>query len=132
MESTKKTSWINKVKSANEQNREQVINLLQITEMAYYDYLLDMGKYYLTDIIQVGVWRDDFLSSGVFWKWWLNHWSKWDAQFLTEAKGTPRQEWHQLYDDIHNANSTQFKPHAAVLEAIFHKDVVQVLTKKEA
>ncbi|WGQ12961.1 hypothetical protein [Sphingobacterium faecium] len=124
-----KTSWINKVKTIQQVNRELVMRKLGISEEDYHDMWLDAGIHYLTDVIEVGEWKPEFMNARIFWKWWLNHWQRWDARFLEYTKEVPKDQWAKLYDDVHDPLHADFKPHAVVLEDIFHKEVVIPMTK---
>lgn len=123
-----KTSWLNQVRQSNEERTTTVISMLGITEEDYADMWLDAGILYLTDIIGVGEWKDEFMNAPLYWNWWRNHWQKWDARFLGYAKEVPKENWGKLYDDVHDITGVNFKPHSVILEQIFHKEVVTKLT----
>lgn len=125
----KKQTWIVEVKTLQQVNRALVLRKLGITEEQYTNLWLDAGKNYLTDVIEVGDFLPDFTASNLFWKWWLNHWQHWDAEFLSLCKQVAWHEIPDLYDETHNVNSVSFRPHKAILEDIFYKKVVTPLTK---
>lgn len=125
----KQVSWLNQVKQEQHERQSQVIEMLGISEEDYHNLWLDAGKHYLTNVIEVGDWIDEFMNANIYWKWWLNHWRKWDAKFIAYAKEIPSEQWPTLYDDLHNVEHVDFKPHAAVLEDVFHRDVIKPMTK---
>lgn len=126
---TKQGSWINKVKTIQEVNRVLVLRKLGIDEADYYDMMLDAGKHYLVEVIGVAEWLDEFMNANIYWKWWMNQWQKMDAKFLEYTKEISKDQWARLYDDLHNVQGIDFKPHSVVLEDIFHKEVVLPMTK---
>jgi hypothetical protein len=122
-------SWLNTVKQSNTERTAMIIDMLGISESDYNDMWLDAGVYYLINVIEVGEWKDEFMNAPLFWKWWLNHWTKWDARFIGYSKEVSADQWAKLYDDVHDIESVNFKPHAIILEEVFHKEVVKELTK---
>ena len=123
-------SWLNTVKQSNTERTAMIIDMLGISESDYNDLWIDAGISYLVNVIEVGEWKEEFMNAPLFWKWWLNHWKKWDARFIGYTKEVPSDQWAKLYDDVHDVNGVDFKPHAVVLEQIFHKKVVMELTKR--
>lgn len=121
-------SWLNQVKTTNESRQLQVINMLGITEADYHDMWLDAGKHYLTDVIEVADWIDEFMNANIYWKWWFNHWQKWDAKFIAYSKEVPQEHWARMYDDLHDVTHVDFKPHAIILEDIFNQEVIKQMT----
>jgi hypothetical protein len=124
----KQKSWLNQVKISNEERKLKITSMLKISEEDYHDMWLDAGKHYLTDVIAVGEWLDEFMNANIFWKWWFNHWQKWDAKFIAYSKEVPCEHWAKLYDDLHNVEHVDFKPHAVVLEDVFNQEVIKPMT----
>ncbi|WP_313234195.1 hypothetical protein [Sphingobacterium multivorum] len=129
METVKlKKSWLNQVKQSNQERTAKVLEMLQIREADYADMWLDAGIHYLVKVIEVGEWKEEFLNAPLFWKWWLNHWQKWDARFIGYSKEVPAENWTALYDYVHDIEGIELRPHKVILEEIFHKEVVTKLT----
>lgn len=80
-----------------------IMRLLNWNEQQYCDYLYDCGVEYLRYLMP-----DDadgitnMERSGIFWKWWKNHWASRDAAFI---------EWFQCSEDLedlyYNANDAR-------------------------
>lgn len=124
---TKNPSWINKVKSVQQVNRELVIRKLGITEEQYWDKMLDAGTHYLTDVIMAGRCLDDILGAELYWKWWLNHWQRWDALWLEEQKNESPWLREKLYDQLHDVTEYGYAPQRHIMAELFERVVLNKL-----
>lgn len=128
---TKKQNWIKKVKTLQSVNRTLVLRELEINEEDYWDMVLDAGTQYLVKVLQVGDCINDVLGATLYWKWWVNHWQKWDALWLEERKQEHPWLRVKLYDQLHDASAKGFAPNRVVMRELFCTQVLDELIREE-
>lgn len=125
---TKKTNWINKVKTVQSVNKELVMRKLSIAESDYNDMWIDAGIIYLRQTLGIDAdLAQELINSNLYWKWWLNHWQQWDAKFLTEAKHESPTLINRLYDQLHDPSASGFAPNKNLLKAMLAERVIDKL-----
>lgn len=126
----KRPNWITKVKTIQQANRAKVIRILGISEEQYWDKMLDAGTAYLTDILKVGDCLVDIMGADLYWKWWLNHWQKWDVVWLDEQKDESAWLREKLYDQLHDVSEYGFAPNKAILQDLFARKVLDKIIEE--
>lgn len=127
---TKKANWINKVKTVQQVNRQLVLRKLGISEEDYWDMMLDAGTRYLKNVLQVDGCIDDIMGAELYWKWWLNHWQKWDATWLREQKHEEPWLRAKLYDQLHDASEYGFAPNKHIMSELFQRSVLNKMIEE--
>lgn len=128
----KSKSWISKVKTVQSVNKELVLRKLNISASQYVDMVLDGGFDYLRKVLELDeLLVQDLVSSSLFWKWWMNHWQKWDAEFLKIVRWESPQLWVKLYNQLHDPSDKGYAPNKKLLKAMLAESVVDKLIKEE-
>jgi len=123
-----RTTWINKVKTLQYVNKALVLRKLNISEEDYNNLWLDGGTHYLRVVLAIDEdTAQDLINSNLYWKWWLNHWHRWDAAFLQTAKITKPKCWTKLYDELHDPSEKGLAPNKKLLKEMLAESVVDKL-----
>lgn len=110
-------SEVVKAKTKAEHTRELVMALLDWDAQRYGSFVFEMAEQYLQR--QCG--RDAYgvqalLESTIFWKWWRNHWSQRDSEFLYMwADCSYQTDVQNEYEFLHSACNLHMRPNKVVL-----------------
>lgn len=93
------------MKSTNSEIKDQVINLLGISEQEYNDNIYETGLKYLEHYIpdeSPKIIRQ-IIGSAIFWNWWKLHWEKRDQAFCeSQVIRLKERELRMIYHELHN------------------------------
>jgi hypothetical protein len=97
--------------------KEQVLNLLQWSDLDYAEFQELQGYVYLKAEFGNTPFVELLPYQSLFWKWWINHWLKRDAAFLKQVSHykLPLKNIRIGYEAHHNPNKVCFKPQAVIL-----------------
>lgn len=115
-----------------EANKQQVIRLLNWTDMQYCIYQQNKGYEYMRQVIgsdELGV--RYLAKNALFWKWWINHWNRRDEEWLGYAASAPARHRENLYRDLHSINGCEFYPHRLIMETSYD-NLIKDLTEKSS
>jgi hypothetical protein len=91
-----------------ERIKTQVCAELRWTEEEYNDFWMDAGRKYLETYLNGDAYSIETLAkSGIFWKWWKNHWMARDESFLEFVVNTAFgiSDKRDNYLELHNATT---------------------------
>jgi hypothetical protein len=129
----KSKNWISQVKTVQTVNKELVLRKLNISEAQYVDMVLDGGFDYLRNVLELDEELvQDLVSSSLFWKWWMNHWQKWDAEFLIKSRRENPRIIQMLYNQLHDPSDKGYAPNKKLLKAMLAEAVVDKLIEEES
>ena len=112
-----------------EANKQQVIRLLNWTEIQYCEYQQQKGIEYLKHILEVDEYGIQMqISNQLFWRWWVNHWNRRDEEFLTYGAFAPERMRENLYNDLHDPFGFEFYPHSVIMEAGYNTLIKEIMT----
>lgn len=112
----KKVSNIESFRQEKERLRVQVMNLLGWNDLQYGEFQEACGISYLRHFYGNIPLINELPSHKAFWSWWVVHWTARDREFVEMSGLLFRSELEDYYRQMHNPESMQFRPHAAILE----------------
>lgn len=107
-------------KLINESNRAAVCRLLGWDMLAYGEFQQAAGLQYISEQVCGDAESVQTVAeSPIFWAWWVNHWNRRDAEFLTYAGGYSSESRVLLYENLNNIAGFEFYPHTIILEQAY-------------
>lgn len=83
-------------------NRQQVLYLTGMTQEQYNNFQIDTAKEWVERYYQSIMDTDRLLSTIMFWKWWMYHWSGIDDKMiLSVLYDAPKKKRLMFYRQLH-------------------------------
>jgi hypothetical protein len=101
--------------SIQQATRAKVMQLLDITELQYGSLVMDAAFAYLQLHLGDNPAKTELEQTGLFWKWWRNHWHDVDMEFVTEVKHMTTAERREWYTIVHNPETFQYTPQKSIM-----------------
>ncbi len=107
----------NAVKQQNTDIKQQVLSLLKWDALEYAEFQELQGYIYLKEEFGTTPFVELLPYQSLFWKWWINHWIKRDADFLNAVgKFNLKVEYLRQAYEVHNSPEViEFRPQSAIL-----------------
>jgi hypothetical protein len=96
--------------------RLKAIKLLEITEQAYGEVVMNCAYAYLHSQLGDSVIGAELEKSALFWAWWRNHWHDVDMDFVNEVKHMDVAERNSYYAIVHNHQTFEYTPQKSILQ----------------
>lgn len=99
------TTYIKHVRHADASQQQQIMELLNLSELEYCDNQYEKGlAYALKQVDGDSFGFETLIRSKSFWAFWKNEWAKREANFLASFTGFSSEFMAEEYEFIHSYN----------------------------